>query len=231
MEIIKIEGLNFTYPDGTKAIQDINLMVSAGESLGILGANGAGKTTLLFHLNGILRGKGEIEICGLTLNKKNLIEIRRRVGLVFQNPEEQLFSSTVFEDVAFAPLNLDLTKEEIEKRVRESLALVGMAGYEQKMPQHLSLGEKKKIALATVLAQKPEILVIDEPSGNLDPKIRRQLINLLKNFNHTKIIASHDLNLISALCTRVILLDKGRIVAEGKTSEILTNQQILTRYF
>lgn len=230
MSTVKITNLNFVYPDGTIALQNINLEVQKDETVAILGANGSGKTTLLLHLNGLLKGKGLIEICGLGLNRKILKEVRQKVGLVFQNPDDQLFSLTVFDDVAFAPMNLGLNKEEVEHRVKKALAEAGVIDCETSFPHHLSVGEKKRVAVATVLAQRPEILVLDEPSGNLDPKGRRQLINLLKDLPLTKIIASHDLDLVAEICERVVLLYQGQIVAEGKTSEILNDGQLLAKY-
>jgi cobalt/nickel transport system ATP-binding protein len=224
---IRIEHLSFSYPDGTLALNDIGFSVTEGESVGIIGANGAGKTTLILHLNGILRGNGLVEIAGVPVNERTLLVVRRKVGIVFQNPDEQLFSPTVYEDVAFAPLYMGKTAPEIGRIVSESLTAVGMAGYEEKMPHHLSVGEKKKIAIAAVLAQQPEILAFDEPSANLDPKSRRILLNLLLGFPHTRIIASHDFNVLKELCKRTIVLKKGMILADGLTEEILNDAALL----
>ena len=227
MKVIDIKGLTFTYPDGRRALEDIDMEVFKRESLGIIGPNGAGKTTLLLHLNGILRGKGSVKMLGINMNDGNLKKIRREIGLVFQDPDSQLFCPTVFEDVAFGPLNLKLSPQEVTRRVSDALEKVGLSGFEERAPYHLSLGEKKKAALATVLSMHPQILLLDEPTSNLDPKARRELIKLLQNLQITKIIAGHDLDLISKLCDRVILLNRGEKVANGGTSQILENQGLL----
>ena len=227
MKVIDIKGLTFTYPDGRRALEDIDMEVFKRESLGIIGPNGAGKTTLLLHLNGILRGKGSVKMLGINMNDGNLKKIRREIGLVFQDPDSQLFCPTVFEDVAFGPLNLKLSPQEVTRRVSDALERVGLSGFEERAPYHLSLGEKKKAALATVLSMDPQILLLDEPTSNLDPKARRELIRLLGDLKTTKIIAGHDLDLISKLCRRVILLNEGKKVANGGTSQILENQELL----
>ena len=227
MKVIDIKGLTFTYPDGRRALEDIDMEVFKRESLGIIGPNGAGKTTLLFHLNGILRGRGLVKVLGMNINNENLKEIRSKIGLVFQDPDSQLFCPTVFEDVAFGPLNLKLSPQEVTRRVSDALEKVGLSGFEERAPYHLSLGEKKKAALATVLSMDPQILLLDEPTSNLDPKARRELIRLLGDLKTTKIIAGHDLDLISKLCRRVILFNRGRKVAYGNTSEILQNEELL----
>lgn len=229
-EIIKISNLNFTYPDGKQVLNDINLNIYENESVGIIGPNGAGKTTLLLHLLGILRGEGEINVLGMSMNDGNLKKIRNKISLVFQDPNDQLFTPTVFDDVAFGPLNLGISKDIIEQKVKESLNKVGMSGFEERFPHHLSFGEKKRISIATVLAMEVEILLLDEPSSNLDPKARRQLINLLNNLKITKIIAANDLKLASEVCKRVILLDEGKIVAGGNTKDILNNKSLMERY-
>lgn len=224
---IEIKNLNYSYPDGTKALCDINLDIFKGETVAIIGPNGAGKSTLLLHLNGILRGNSCIRIFDLEVNDKNLAQIRSKVGLVFQDPDSQLFMPTVFDDVAFGPINLDLKQEEVRRRVKKALQEVGMLNLISRVTHHLSFGEKKRISIATVLSMSPEILVLDEPSTNLDPKSRRDLINLLKKFNHTKIVAGHDLELILDICNRVIVLDKGKIVTNGDTKEILSNESLM----
>lgn len=229
-EIIKISNLNFTYPDGKQVLNDINLNVYENESVGIIGPNGAGKTTLLLHLLGILRGKGEINVLGMSMNDGNLKKIRSKISLVFQDPDDQLFTPTVFDDIAFGPLNLGHPRDLIGEKVKESLNKVGMSGFEERFPHHLSFGEKKRISIATVLAMEVEILVLDEPSSNLDPKARRQLINLLNNLKITKIIAAHDLKLVSEVCKRVILLDEGKIIVGGNTEDILNNKLLMERY-
>ncbi len=231
-KVIEIRNLNYSYPDRTKAISDINLDIYEGESVGIIGPNGAGKTTLLLHLNGILKGNGSVVICGLKIQgqDKNLPKIRKKVGMIFQDPNAQLFIPTVFDDVAFGPLNMNLSKKEVEESVNQALEEVDMSGAIHKLAHHLSLGEKRRISIATVLSMKPDILAMDEPTSNLDPKHRRMLIGLIKNFSHTKIIASHDLDLIWDVCNRIIMLDKGSIVAQGETIEILKNKDLLEKH-
>ncbi|PIZ16479.1 cobalt ABC transporter ATP-binding protein [Candidatus Desantisbacteria bacterium CG_4_10_14_0_8_um_filter_39_17] len=224
---IEIRNLSYSYPDGNAVFEGINLKINEGERVGIIGPNGSGKTTLLLHLNGILRGKDEVKIFGLELNNGNLHEIRKRVGLVFQDPDDQLFSPTVFDDVAFGPLNMELSKDEVNNRVKEALEEVGMSGFEKRFSHALSAGEKKRIAIATVLSMNPDILAIDEPTSNLDPGMRKNLIALLGGFQTTLIIASHDLNMVEQLCTRVILLNRGRIIAEGIASEMLENKKLM----
>ena len=226
-KVIEIKNLNYTYPDGTEALKSINLDIFAGESLGIIGPNGAGKSTLLLHLNGILKDKGQIKILDLEISEQNLPLIRSKVGLVFQDPDNQLFMPTVFDDVSFGPLNMGLAKQEVISCVQSALKEVDMLDSIKRTSHHLSFGEKKRISLATVLSMHPEILVLDEPSSNLDPKHRRQFINLLKKLNITKIIATHDLDLIAETCLRVALLDKGKIVAVGDTIDILMNKNLL----
>lgn len=226
-EVIRVRNLEYTYPDGTKALQGVDLGIFEGESVGLVGPNGAGKTTVLLHLNGILRGGREVRILGLEINNDNLIAIRNKVALVFQDPEDQLFMPTVFDDVAFGPLNLGLKEKQVRDSVREALEKVEMEKSIQRCTHHLSFGEKKRVSLATILSMKPEILVLDEPSSNLDPKARRHLIELLKGFRLTKIVAGHDLELILDICNRVIVLDKGEIVAEGITKKILSNKSLM----
>ncbi len=224
---IEIEKLSFSYPDGQQGLKHINLVVNIGENLAIIGPNGAGKSTLLLHLNGILRGNSTVRIFGLPVEEKNLKEIRRKVGLVFQDPEDQLFSPTVFDDVAFGPINMGYSESEVKQRVTDALKWVGMIGYEHRSPHHLSVGEKKRIAIATVLSLSPELLVLDEPSSNLDPRSKWSLIELLRQLPKTKMVATHDLELVKALCQRTIILDKGEIVAEGDTTSILNDVSLL----
>ena len=230
-EAIRINNLEYTYPDGTQALGGINLNILEGESVGLIGPNGAGKSTLLLHLNGILKTKtGKVEVFGINLDNGNLDQIRSKVGLVFQDPEDQLFMPTVFDDVAFGPINMKLAKEEIRALVNEALREVDMLDSVDRISHHLSFGEKKRISIATVLSMKPEILVLDEPSANLDPAARRHLIDLLKRLSVTKIIAGHDLELILELCNRVVVIDKGRIVAQGDTRKILSNAQLMKQH-
>lgn len=226
-KVIEIKGLNFSYPDGRKALKDINLDVFEGESLGIIGPNGAGKSTLLFHLNGILRGSGFVRILGLDMEDKNLPLIRRKVGLVFQDPDNQLFMPTVFDDVSFGPINMMLAKPLVEKAVREALMKVGMPDCADRLSHHLSFGEKKRISIATILSMEPEIMALDEPTSNLDPKARYDLIGLLKGISKTKLIASHDLEMIFEVCGRILILNKGTVVKIAPTEEILFNHSLL----
>jgi len=225
--VIQIKDLSYSYPDGNRALEDINLDVLEGETLGVIGPNGAGKTTLLLHLNGLLDGVAKVNIMGLEMNNHNLREIRKAVGFVFQDPEDQLFMPTVYEDVSFGPSNLGWDKETIKRQSQQALREVELLDKADHLSHHLSLGEKKRISIATVLSMKPEILILDEPSANLDPAARRHLIDLLKRLPVTKIVAGHDLELILELCSRVVVLDKGRIVADGKTEEILSNSSLM----
>ncbi len=216
---VEIKNLSYTYPDGTEALRDISLEILAGESVGIIGPNGAGKTTLLLHLNGILKGSGFVKIMDFKINGKNSAEIRKEVGLVFQDPENQLFMPTVSDDVSFGPANMGLPPRQIRACVDEALKEVGMLDALERPSHHLSFGEKKRVSIATVLSMKPQILVLDEPTSNLDPKGRRNIIELLKDIAKTKIIASHDLEMISHVCSRYLFLDKGRIVKSDSTQQ------------
>jgi cobalt/nickel transport system ATP-binding protein len=225
--VIEVENLNFSYPDKTIALRNINFSVFRGESLAIIGPNGAGKSTLLLHLNGVLRGEGTVRVLGEKISKENIKRIREKVGMVFQDPNDQLFMPTVFDDVAFGPLNLYLEREEIEKRVDSILKELGLEGYGKKSPSHLSLGEKKKVSLATVLVLEPEILVLDEPTISLDPGTKRIFIDIFKDIKKTKLIATHDLDLILQLCSKVVLMDKGTVIAEGACRDILRNKKLL----
>jgi cobalt/nickel transport system ATP-binding protein len=196
----------------------------------LIGPNGAGKSTLLLHLNGILRGNATINIHGLQLADKNLREVRKKVGMVFQDPEDQLFSLNVYDDVAFGPINMGFAQEEVDRRVRQALQKVGMQGYVKRSSHHLSIGEKKRVAIATVLSLDPDILALDEPTNSLDPRGKWSLMELLRSIRVTKIIASHDLDLVSCLCDRVIILDKGRIVADGTSAQILSDIELLAEH-
>jgi cobalt/nickel transport system ATP-binding protein len=220
-KIISIKNLHYSYPDGTRALNDINLEIQQSESLGIVGSNGAGKSTLLFHFNGILHGSGEINILGEELTDKSLSRIRSAVGLVFQDPDSQLFMPTVFDDVSFGPINMGLSGLAVEKSVRLALEEVDMLKAIRRSSHHLSVGEKKRIAIATVLSMNPRILVMDEPSSNLDPGHRRELIKLLNKLEITKIIATHDLDLIAQTCSRVVLMKEGKIVSGGLCPDFL----------
>lgn len=226
--IVEAAGLSYTYPDSTCGIQDIRFRITHGESVAVVGANGAGKSTLLLHLNGYLTPvTGTVRIGDYPLTKQNLKAVRRTVGMVFQDPDDQLFMPTVFDDVAFGPLNLGLLDDEVEKRVLQSLERVNAAHLRTRNPWKLSGGEKRAVAIATVLAMLPDILVMDEPSSNLDPLARQRLIDLLKTFEHTKIIATHDLDLAMDVCERTIVLHEGHITADGPTSKIFQDKSLL----
>ncbi len=227
---VSVSNYTFTYPDGRKALDKVSFVVREGESLGIIGANGAGKTTLLFSIVGILRGKGNIKVKGVSVSKRTLKEIRKKIGFVFQDPEIQLFSPTVFEDVAFGPLNMGLSPDDVKKRVKYALSVVGLSGFEERIIHHLSTGEKKRVALAGILSMDADILLLDEPTSGLDPRGRRELIELLSSMNKTMILATHDLPLVESLCHRVIILKKGQIVWEGQPSAILQNSEKLRSY-
>ena len=227
---VEAAALRFTYPDGTEVLRGVDLLVEQGESVAIIGPNGAGKSTLLLHLNGILRGTGDLRILGLPLEDKNVREIRRKVGVVFQDPEDQLFLTSVAQDVAFGPANMGLDRDEIELRVKEALAAVGMQGFEDRSAHHLSFGQKKRIATATVLAMRPAILVLDEPSANMDPKARRHLLDILRGLPVTKIIVTHDLPLAYELCERALILSQGLVVADGPTEDILLDEALLAAH-
>jgi len=224
---IGITNLRFAYPDGVQALRGVDLTVAAGEKVALLGPNGAGKTTLLLHLNGILRGKGEIHIMSERLNNGNLKHLRAQVGLVFENPDDQLFSPTVFDDVAFGPLYMGLPKDEVLERVRLALEQVGMAGFEERLPHHLSLGQKKRIAIATVLSMSPAILALDEPFSSLDPSARRELMRLLQRLPQTMIVSTHHISIIRHLFPRTVVMDDGRVVADGETEAILADAALL----
>lgn len=226
-EVIKVESLSFHYPDGQQALSNVSFSVKKGESVALIGPNGAGKSTVLLHLNGILRGNGRVKVFGAFVDDKNVRWIRSKIGLVFQNPDDQLFSPTVFDDVAFGPINMRHPEPEVRESVARALDWVGMSGYEQRSPNHLSLGEKKRITLATVLSMMPEVLVLDEPTANLDPRGKWSLISLLKRLPITKIIASHDLDAVRSLCQRIIILDHGQTVADGPADQILDDVPLL----
>lgn len=226
--IVEFRDVQYRYPDGTKALDGLSLRVTHGESVGIVGANGSGKSTLLMHTNGfLLPQRGSITIGDLRLDKKTRQEIRKKVGLIFQNPDDQLFMPTVFDDVAFGPLNLGLSPERARECVDEALETVGCLGLRDKPPHHLSGGQKSAVAIASVIAMQPDILVMDEPASHLDPKSRRALINLLRHFHHTKIIASHDLDLILDVCKRCVIIQAGKVIADGPAEELLSNRQLL----
>ena len=226
--IVEAKDLEYAYPDGTRALSGVSFRITHGESVGLVGANGAGKSTLLQHLSGCLFPKsGTVHIGDFPLTKKNVNDVRRHVGMIFQDPDDQLFMPTVFDDVAFGPLNLGMPPQEVEKRVMDALTVVGAEHLANRPPYKISGGEKRAVAIATVLSMAPDILLLDEPSSGLDPRSRRQLIALLKEFTHTKIIATHDLDLVMDLCERTIVIHKGRIAADGPTMEIFGDETLL----
>ncbi|MFZ0546954.1 MAG: ATP-binding cassette domain-containing protein [Candidatus Promineifilaceae bacterium] len=228
---IEVKNLKFAYPDGREALCGVNLKVEPGRKMALVGPNGAGKSTLLLHLNGILKGQeGSVEVAGLSMDNGNLGQIRAAVGLVFQTPDDQLFSPTVFDDVAFGPLHMGLDEHEVHHRVEEALAAVQMENYINRVSHHLSIGEKKRIAIATVLSMSPEILVLDEPTAGLDPRARRNLINLLRDLDMTMLVSSHDMAMVAELFPLVAIMDGGRIVAEGETAVLLGDKELLEKH-
>jgi len=228
---ISITNLSYIYPDGTPGLCGVSLDIIEGECVGVIGPNGAGKTTLLLHLNGVFMSKnGNVKVLGKAMKKESIKGIRRSVGLVFQDPDDQLFMPTVFDDVAFGPINMGYSEAEVRESAARALDGVGMTGYEQRSPHHLSIGEKKRIAIATVLAMNPEILVIDEPTANLDPGSKWSLIGLLQRLPMTKVVASHDMELVQALCQRTIILDQGKVIVDGATEHILADIPLLVAH-
>jgi cobalt/nickel transport system ATP-binding protein len=225
---LEVTSLSFAYPDGHQALSEVALHVHHGERVALLGPNGAGKTTLLLHLNGILRpSAGSVRVAGLEVSDESSLEVRRRVGLVFQDPDDQLFMPTVGQDVAFGPANFGVEGHDLEASVTEALDAVSMLDALDRAPHHLSYGERRRVAMATVLAMKPEIMVLDEPTSNLDPASRRELIEVLGELAITQLIVTHDLPFALELCPRALVMDAGRIVAEDSTLEILTDVALM----
>lgn len=228
--IVQAEEVWYKYPDGNEALRGISFLITHGESVAVIGANGAGKSTLLMHLNGLLfPSSGMIRIGDYPLSKETVHNIRRTVGMVFQDSDDQLFMPTVFDDVAFGPINLGLPSEIVKAKVEETLETVGALHLIARPTHRLSGGEKRAVAIATVLSMSPDILVMDEPSSGLDPMARRRFITLLKSFSHTKIIATHDLDMVLDLCERTIIIKEGTVAADGKTEELLMNEELLSK--
>lgn len=224
---IEVHHLSFSYPDGHPALRDVSLIIQPCEKVALVGPNGAGKSTLILHLNGILNGQGELCVAGLPVIKENLGRVRARVGLVFQSPDDQLFSPTVYEDIAFGPRYQGLPENEVKTRVDEALEVVHMQDYARRVSHHLSMGEKKRIAIATVLSMKPEVLVLDEPTAGLDPRARRSLIRLLDDLPLTMLVSTHDMQMVKELFPRMVIMDHGEIVADGDTLSLLDDTALL----
>jgi cobalt/nickel transport system ATP-binding protein len=231
---IAVNNLKFVFPDGTRALAGVSFTVEDQECVGLVGPNGSGKSTLLLHLNGILPerhdGTNPIAINGTPVSSQNLLQIRRTVGVLFQDPDDQLFCPTVYEDVAFGPLQFGMAEQEVHAAVADALTKVGLQGFENRSPHHLSGGEKQRVCLAGILVCRPHVLALDEPTSNLDPRGKRELKALIRSIPVTKIIASHDLELIVELCCRVIILDRGTVVADGPTRELLSNEDLMIRH-
>lgn len=226
--VLAVTDLAYAYPDGHQALYGVNLALEPGERVALLGPNGAGKTTLVLHLNGILApGHGSVEVAGLPVSKPNLQEVRRRVGLVFQDPDDQLFMPTVAADVAFGPANLGVRGSELDARVERALSQVGMSDHANRPPHHLSFGQRRRVAVATVLAMDPEILVLDEPSSNLDPASRRELADIIRSLDITVLMVTHDLPYALELCPRAVVLSDGQIVADGPTVDVLSDDALM----
>ncbi len=228
--MLEIKNLNYSYPDGKKALKDINIKIDDNETIGIVGANGAGKSTLIKTIVGIfLTDQGEIIVDGEKVTKKTLNSIRKKVGVVFQNPDDQLFMNKVYDDIAFGPRNYKLTEEKVKEKVEKVMKELNIEKLKDRSPNNLSGGEKRKVAIATVLSMEPSIILFDEPTSFLDPKGKRILIETLKGINTTKIIATHDLDMVKDNCKRVIVLKEGQVVADGKPKEILNNIEFMEK--
>ena len=229
--VLQVNDLHFSYHDGHAALRGVSFEMCPGDKVALVGPNGAGKSTLMLHLNGILTGsRGDVTVGDKRIARDNLPAIRATVGLVFQNPDDQLFSPTVFEDVAFGPLHMGLPRDEVTARVEAALEAVRMSAYRDRLSHHLSVGEKKRIAIATVLSMDPQVLVLDEPSAGLDPRARRTLINLLRDLPITMLVSTHDMKLVEELFPRTIVMDEGLIVADGKTKELLADEKFLNAH-
>ena len=228
---LEICELTFAYPDGHQALNHVSFSIDANEKVALVGPNGAGKSTLMLHLNGLLRAtSGDLCVGGLTVEDESIDQIRAWVGLVFQNPDDQLFNPRVFDDVAFGPLHMGLPEEDVRRRTAEALEAVGMGDSAGKISHHLSIGQKKRVSIATVLSMDPKILVLDEPSAGLDPRARRSLINLLGDMDRTMLVATHDMRMVLELFPRTIVLDGGEVVADGPSVEILNDEKLLAAH-
>jgi cobalt/nickel transport system ATP-binding protein len=227
---IHARDLRFTYPNGVTGLDGLELHVTHGERVAVLGPNGAGKTTLMLHLNALLKGSGRLEVAGLRVGHDDVRDLRARVGLIFQDPDDQLFMPTVREDVAFGPLNLGLSRDDALTRVAEALAAVRMEHVADRAPHQLSLGQRRRVAIATVLAMRPQLLVLDEPSANLDPRARRELLEVLDGLAGTMLVVTHDLPFAAALCERALVLSEGRFVADGPCRDVLADEALLARH-
>jgi cobalt/nickel transport system ATP-binding protein len=236
--VLEVDRLSYRFPNGFRALSEVSFTVADGERVAVVGPSGAGKSTLLMHLNGLLpekppggaNGQAAVHVAGLPVTTENLREVRRTVGFLFQDPDDQLFCPTVREDVAFGPLNLGLERDEVERRIFESLEAVGLSGFERRSTIQLSVGERKRVCLATVLACRPDMLALDEPSSNLDPRARRMLLAILASFAGSQILATHDLDLVVEHCDRVILLDEGRVHADGPPESVLADERLMEEH-
>jgi len=228
---LAVRGLRHVYPDGTVALGGVDLSVAVGEKVALVGPNGAGKSTLLLHLNGVLRATaGQVTVAGTVVTERTLAEVRARVGMVFQDPDDQLFSPTVFDDVAFGPLHIGYPRDEVAQRVAVALEQVGMAGFERRMPHHLSLGQRKRVAIATVLSMDPAILALDEPSAGLDPRARRGLVTLLQELPQAMLVSTHDMRLVRDVFPRMVVLSGGMVVADAPSASLLGDTALLDAF-
>jgi cobalt transport protein ATP-binding subunit len=225
---VEVTHLHYRYPDGFEALHGVDLRIERGEKVALVGPNGAGKSTLMLHLNGILMpSDGSVTIGGLPVNRSTIRQIRAEVGLVFQDPDDQLFSPTVFEDVAYGPIHMGVSPDDVRRRVEGALAIVGMSGFERRVPHRMSIGQRKRVALATVLTMDPSVLVFDEPSAELDPRGRRELIELLRSLPQTQLVSTHDMRMVATVFARTVVMDNGLIVADGPTDRILSDDPLL----
>ncbi|HKJ40157.1 MAG TPA: ABC transporter ATP-binding protein [Anaerolineales bacterium] len=228
--VLSVHDLYFSYHNEHEALRGVSFELCEGDKVALVGPNGAGKSTLMLHLNGILTGQGDVVVGTERITRDNLPAVRAMVGVVFQSPDDQLFSPTVFEDVAFGPLHMGLPKDEVLARVDSALEAVRMSGFKDRLSHHLSVGEKKRIAIATVLSMNPQILILDEPSAGLDPRARRALINLLRDLPITMLVSTHDMKLVEELFPRTIVMDEGLVVADGETEKILDDEKFLNEH-